>query len=98
VAQAAQLFANLTQPEEQQPNGDQAQAVGDPNESERLPANQEVLELLQAALAANERTEKTVQLLRNDLDMTISNVKLLHEAMTKALRFLNQRVGALERE
>jgi hypothetical protein len=98
VAQAAQLFANLTQPGEPQRNGARPQPAGDPDGSEQLPDNQEVYELLEAALAANRRTEKTVELLRHDLDTTMSNVKLLHRAVTKALRFLNKRVGALERE
>ncbi len=96
VAQAAQLFANLTQPGEQRINGDQPRPAGDPDGSERLPDNQEVLELLQAALAANERTEEAVELLRHDLDMTISNVKLLHAAVKKALSVLSKRVIALE--
>ena len=96
VAQAAQLFANLTQPGERPRNGDQPQPAGDPDTyerlpdnhpgtSERLPDNHEVLELLQAALAANERTEKTVELLRNDLNMTIANVELLRAAPAAAL-------------
>ena len=96
VAQAAQLFANLTQPGEQRINGDQPRPANDPDGSERLPDNQEVLELLQAALAANERTEKEVELLRSDLDVTINNVKLLHAAVRKAMRALSKRVIALE--
>ena len=94
---AAQLFANLTQPGEQRINGDQPRPAGDPDGSERLPDNQQVLELLQAALAANERTEKTVELLRHDLDTTMSNVKLLHSAVKEALRVVHERVVALER-
>ena len=81
VAQAAQLFANLTQPGEQRINGDQPRPAGDPNRSEPHPEDQQVYELLQAALTANERTEKTVELLRHDLDTTISNVKLLQAAL-----------------
>jgi len=81
VAQAAQLFANLTQPGQQQRNGDHPQPAGDPDGSEPLPDVHEVYELLQAALAANKRIEKAVQLLRHDLDTTISNVNLLQAAL-----------------
>jgi len=81
VAQAAQLFANLTQPGEQRINGDQPRPAGDPNRSEPHPEDREVYKLLQAALTANERTEKSVELLRHDLDTTISNVKLLQAAL-----------------
>ncbi len=81
VAQAAQLFANLTQPGEQRINGDQPRPAGDPDGFEPHPEDQQVYDLLLAALTANERTEKTVELLRHDLDTTISNVKLLQAAL-----------------
>jgi len=48
VAQAAQLFANLTQPGERRSNGDHPQPAGGPDGSERLPENHEVYELLVA--------------------------------------------------
>ena len=86
VAQAAQLFANLTQPGQQRINGDQPRPAGDPDRFEPHPEDQQVYDLLQAALTANERTEKTVELLRHDLDTTISNVKLLQaDLAAKAL-------------
>ncbi len=94
VAQAAQLFANLTQPAEQRINGDQPRPAGEPDGSKRVPdTNQEVLLLL---LAANERTEREVELLRSDMDATITNVNLLHAAVRKALGVLSKRVIALE--
>jgi len=93
VAQAAQLFANLTQPAEQRINGDQPRPAGEPDGSKRVPDNQEVLLLL---LAANERTEREVELLRSDMDATITNVNLLHAAVRKALGVLSKRVVALE--
>ena len=99
VAQAAQLFANLTQPGKQRANGDQPQPEGDPNGAERVPHNQRVpdtQEVLLLLLAANERTEREVDLLRSDLDVTISNVKLLHAAVKKALRVMSERIVVLE--
>ena len=80
VAQAAQLFANLTQPGEQRVNGDHPPPAVEPDTSEALPGNHEVIKLLLSALAASERTEKTVELLRSDLNTTIARVEQLQAA------------------
>jgi len=96
VHQAAQLFANLTQPGQPQRNGARPQPAADPEGSERLPETKELLELLHATVAANDLLAKQVAALRADLDVTIGNVKLLHRAVKKALRTTNARVAALE--
>ena len=96
VHQAARLFASLTQPGEPHRNGGLAQSAADLEDSERLPETQELLEMLHAAVTANDLLAKQLQALRDDLDATIGNVKLLHHAVKKALRTTNARVAALE--
>ena len=96
VHQASQLFADLTQPGEPQRNGVRPPAAADPRGSERLPDTQELLELLHAAVTANDLLAEQVEALRDDLDATIGNVKLLHRAVKKALQTTNARVAALE--
>ena len=96
VAQAAQLFANLTQPGEPRRNGARPQPTADPKGAALLPEAQELLELLHAAVTASDRLAVEIEALRADMDVTIDNVKLLHRGVKVAIRSTNARVAALE--